>query len=93
MKYKAEIEVPDNADWRTIEDAKLMAEWHRVYSLHDRMSRTDLTDKCGSCKYFLPKNFAGSQCTGYCMGRPHNPSVYKYRTTPKCKSYERREDI
>ena len=91
MKYKAEIEVPDNADWRTIEDAKLMAEWHRVYSLHDRMSRTDLTDKCGSCIYFVicEKGYAGSKCAGTCTARRTN---YKYRTTPKCKKYERRED-
>lgn len=91
MKLKAEIEVPDNADWRAIEDAKLKAEWHRVYSVHDRMSRTDLTDKCGSCKHFVSRPFAGSKCSGDCL-MCHN-NTYKYRTTPKCKKYERREDI
>jgi len=92
MKYRAEIEVPDNADWQTLEGAKLKAEWHKVISLHDRMSRTDLTDKCGSCKHFVicEKGYAGSKCAGICMARRTN---YKYRTTPKCKKYERREDI
>ena len=90
MKYVAEIEVPDGADWQTLEDAKLCAKWRRVYSLHDRMSRTDLTDKCGSCKHFVSRPYAGSKCSGYCMARKTD---YKYRTTPKCKCYERREDI
>lgn len=91
MKYVAEIEVPDGVDWQTLEDAKLCAKWRRVYSLHDRMSRTDLTDKCGSCKYFVlyKDKVAGSHCTGECIARFTN---FKYRTTPKCKCYERRED-
>ena len=91
MKYKAEIEVPDNADWRTIEDAKLRADWHRVYSVHDRMQRTDLTDKCGSCKYFVmyDRKYAGSVCAGTCIAKK---TSYKKRSNPKCKKYERRED-
>lgn len=92
MKYRAEIEVPDNADWQTLEDAKLNAEWHKVVSLHDRMSQTDLTDKCGSCFHFNAKPFAGSKCSGYCMVNVSYKYGLKYRTTPKCKSYERRED-
>jgi hypothetical protein len=92
MKYVAEIEVPDGADWQTLEDAKLCAKWRRVYSLHDRMSRTDLTDKCGSCKYFVRRDYASSKCSGDCVANPYYPKTFKYRTTPKCKCYERRED-
>ena len=89
MIYTAKIEVPDNCSWQTLEDAKLSAEWHRVIERKDRMKNTDLTDKCGSCKYFTLKPDINSCCYGKCeIGH----SGYKTRAYPKCKKYERREN-
>lgn len=91
MKLRAEIEVPDDADEITIEIEKKYANWRRIYSREDRMKRTDLTDKCGSCKHFCPvyRKFIGgtdSLCYGTCAkGRAD-----RTRTTPICKDYERR---
>ena len=33
QKYVAEIFVPNDADWQTIEDAKAKAEWRRIITL------------------------------------------------------------
>lgn len=88
MKLRAEIDLPESADWQTVEDAKLSAVWRRVYSEHERMEMTDLTNKCGSCKYFVlhPKGY--SKCSGDCL----KGKVWRYRTSQICKQYERRED-
>lgn len=95
MKLKAELEinVPDDADFYTIEDAKLQAEqnitWYRVHTKTERMQRTDLSDKCGSCKYFTLKPDLFSCCYGKCeIGH----KGYKTRACPKCKKYERKQD-
>lgn len=89
MKYIAEIEVPDNCTWQTLEDAKLSAEWHRVFPRRERMKETDLTDKCGSCIYFTPKPDLTSCCYGKCeLGK----KGYKTRACRKCKRYERKQD-
>ena len=95
MKFKAELEitVPDDYGVYDIESMKLEAErnivWHRVYEREERMKRTDLTDKCGSCKYFTLKPDFRSCAYGKCeIGH----KGYKTRSTPKCKGYERREN-
>ena len=90
MKFRAEIEVPEGADWQTIEDAKATATWNRIYSKQERMAKTDLTDKCGSCKYFCPfvthyMNGTKSLCHGNCS----KGKTYRSRTNPCCKDYER----
>ena len=94
-KYRAEliVEVPDNADFYAIEDAKLQAErniqWFRVYTKADRMERTNLDNKFGSCKYFTLKPDLFSCCYGKCeMGH----KGYKTRAQKCCKQYERKED-
>lgn len=95
MRFKAELEitVPDNADFYAIEDAKLQAEqyieWRRVIDREERMRKTDLTDKCGSCKYFQPKPDLFSCAYGKCL---LGHKGYKTRAYPKCKGYERREN-
>ena len=91
-KYRAEIEVPDNADCQAIEEAMATAEWRRIYSRHERMSRTDLTDKCGSCKHFCPvyKTFV-TGTDSVCHGNCNKGKVHRSRTTVKCKEYERKD--
>lgn len=89
MKLKAEVEVPENASWQQIEDAKLKAPWRRVVTVDDRMRKTNLEGKCGSCKHFVPKPDLFSKCYGNClMGR----KGYKQRTCKGCKAYERIND-
>ena len=86
MKYKAEIEVPESATWAELEEAKIGAKWEAVYTLPDRMKRTSLEGKCGSCKYFelSPETFNGSH--GFCT---NGREPWRPRTTPACKGYER----
>lgn len=95
MKLKAELEIelPNDADFYAIEDAKLKAEqnikWFRVFDREERMKNTDLTDKCGSCKYFTLKPDLFSCTYGKCEMGHHG---YKPRTQRKCKQYERRDN-
>ena len=94
MKFRAvlEIEVPDNADFYAVEDKKLEAEqhivWNRIVDKVECMARTDLTNKCGSCKYFTLKPDITSCSYGKCnIGH----RGYKQRSCRKCKQYERKE--
>ena len=89
MKLKAEITVSDNATWQEIEDAKLSASWRVITGREALMQKTDLTNKCGSCKYFkLMSSYkkGGTQSMGYCK---LNHNSYHPRTQPKCKKYEK----
>ena len=86
MKLRAEIEIPENSSWQAIEDAQLKAPWHRVITVDDRMRKTNLDGKCGSCVSFVPKPDLFSKCYGNCLkGR----AGYKQRTCKACKAYER----
>ena len=88
MKLIADpIILPDDADWLAIEDAKLKAKWHEVYTRDDLMKKTNLCNKCGSCKFFDP--FKLSPSHGNCTDGIHEP--YRARTTPACKNYERKK--
>lgn len=89
IKYIADpIYLPDNYAWGDLEDAKLSAKWRKVTTQEERMKKTDLTNKCGSCKHFIPKSVAWSSCYGGCdAGHP-----YGQRTRPACKNYERSEE-
>lgn len=95
MKLRAELEIelPDNADFYAIEDAKLQAEqnikWYRVFPKAERMRKTDLNNKCGSCKYFTLKPDFRSCAYGKCE-KGHKG--YRGRSVPCCKQYERIED-
>ena len=84
MKYKAEIEVPNNASWQTIEDAKIKAVWKLVEPKEERMARTNLNNKCGSCKKFCPFD-----CSSYGTCERTHCLFRVSRTRKACKDYER----
>ena len=89
------IELPDNATWDMIEDAKITADrngWKREHTIsqQERMLKTDLEGKCGSCKYFNLKPDLFSCCYGDCSkGR----AGYRPRSQKACKAYERKDDV
>lgn len=87
MKFKAEIEVPDNATWAEIEEAKIKAEWKEVVSTKERMKLTNLEGKCGSCKYFVYKPMGKLKSYGDCT---NGHCGFRQRSTPKCKEYEKK---
>ena len=91
MKMRAEIEVPENACWQAIEDAKLKAEWRTVITVDDRMRKTNLEGKCGSCKYFAPITLALSTSKSYgdCL---NGRKGYRQRSCKACNAYERKDD-
>lgn len=90
MKLRLEVTVPDGCSYTTEQDALFYAVTHnnyqRIMSKQWGMSKTDLTGKCGSCKYFCPiKTYGGGTCYGNCAkGR-----ATRARTTKACKDYER----
>lgn len=97
MKITCQIELPDNADYKTILDAIAQAgrdqsKWKRIESKEALMKKTDLENKCGSCKFFEMRTLtiSKSKCVGDCMkGRAR----YRQRTCPACKLYERKQEI
>ena len=91
MKLRAEIEVPENYSWQQIEDAKLKAPWHKVVTVDDRMRRTNLEGKCGSCKHFVPITLALSTSKSYgnCL---NGRTGFRQRSCKGCKAYERIND-
>ena len=68
--------------------------WKKVDT--DKAHQTDLTNKCGSCKWSVPCKFSEKSTLG-CYVECQNPnkvwrheiSKKRQRTTPKCKYYER----
>lgn len=89
IQYYAEFEVPDNADYLTIEDAKLSAKWkiRKYKTIDERTAETDLSNKCGSCKYFKPRE-GKYKYRGDCeMGRVG----FRMRTLPRCSAYEKKK--
>ena len=86
MILTARIEVPDNAPWQTIEDAKISAKWHRVTSRKDIIDNTDLCDKCGSCKFFELTPCKRNKTYGVCHKGYTSP---RSRSVKKCTQYER----
>ena len=90
MKLRLEVIVPDGCSYTTEQDALFYAVTHnhykRITSKKAWMDKTDLTGKCGSCKYFCPiKTYGGGTCYGNCAkGR-----ATRARTTKACKDYER----
>lgn len=84
QKYRAEILVPDNCDWQTIEDAKSKAEWKRIFTNEERMARTNLDGKCGSCKSFCHKDcFDGKTAYGRCKIK----DTLRERSQKACKTF------
>lgn len=65
-------------------------------SVNFASTETDLTDKCGSCKWAVPHKFAQKgQFGAYVKCKNPNKvwrspvSMIKQRTNPKCRYYER----
>jgi hypothetical protein len=74
--------VDDDADLLTIEHECLTkAKWREVFSRKDIMARTDLSGKCGSCKFFRPQD-------GTCYGACAKGLNYRQRSSKVCKRYE-----
>lgn len=83
-KLRAEIYVSEDADWQEIEDAKLKAEWKRITTKEERMAKTDLTDKCGSCTAFCHKEvFDGKTAYGRCKVK----DTLRERSQKACKTF------
>lgn len=88
LQYR--IELPDNATASEILNAIAQAGrsdqgWKRITTRTDRMKRTNLENKCGSCENFRLGCF--SEAEGRCeKGHP-----YGKRTRPACQDYERRK--
>lgn len=92
MKLRYEVELPDNADAKTILDAMAYAAinesgWRKIFSREYIYRDTDLNNKCGSCKYFKP--YQGKyKLHGDCeMGRVG----FRRRSEPKCSVYEKKK--
>lgn len=95
MKLVCEIELPDNADFKTKLDAMAQAsrdesKWREIYSRETMMDRTNLENKCGSCRYFCPKQYGQSKCYGDCL---KGYAGYKQRSNKACRSYERKKGL
>lgn len=94
--YTKRIELPDNATYEMIEDAKITADrkgWNREEVHPGKLSlnsKADLHNKCGSCvhfQYHIGKR--GGKSKGFCkIGGSGLCRTYK-----ACKYYqERKED-
>ena len=102
MKYRllAEIDLPDDATLDQVADAQVKAEneakWQYIPTREEKLSQTDLTNKCGSCIYFKPRPMLDAKCYGVCTNpkkRWRNKSnALKQRSTLCCTKYERRTD-
>lgn len=100
MKYRltAEIELPDNSSLETVAEAQAIAKnnatWQYIESAEEKLAKTDLTNKCGSCIYFKPRPMLDAKCYGVCQ----NPNkrwrvksnAIRQRSTVCCSKYERR---
>lgn len=94
MKLICEIELPDNASFKTKLDAMASAamdesKWREVFSKAERERRTSLEGKCGSCAYFEPKPQVFAKYYGDCQ-KGH--AGYRQRSCKACVLYERKEN-
>ncbi len=69
--------------------------WKKV-DTKNALQQTDLTNKCGSCKWSVPCKFSEKSSIGSyveCQNPNkvwhHEISKKRQRTTPKCKHYEK----
>lgn len=95
MILQCNVEIPDNADAITRLDAMARASrdeslWREIKTAEARraeiMARTDLCDKCGSCKYFEPTPHKANKSYGVCHKGHVSP---RSRSIKKCVLYER----
>ena len=95
MKLICEIELPDNASFKTKLDAMAQAsrdesKWREVYTKAEIAKKTNLDNKCGSCEHFVPKPQVFAKYYGDCA-KGH--AGYKQRSCKACKLYERKKDV
>ena len=93
VKLICQIELPDNADYKTKLDAIAQAgrdesKWKKAVSKVEIMKRTNLDNKCGSCEHFELIRPDLSKVYGDCMKRR---TECLERTRKACKSYERKQ--
>ena len=69
---------------------------YQVWKKVDKAHQTDLTNKCGSCKWSVPCMFGTKGTFGSCVECRHPNKVWRHeiskkrpRTTPKCSYYEK----
>lgn len=86
----ARIEVPDNAGYADIEEAKIAAKWEveEKGTKEERMRKTDLSGKCGSCRWF-------TECAGTAHGDCKNLAApisvrWNRGRTQTCSKHESR---
>lgn len=89
IKYTAEFSLPDDATYAEIEEAKINAEWkwRPILTKAEKAAMTDLTDKCGSCKYFIPKEGKYNLRGDCAAGR----TGFRQRSLHKCSAYEKKK--
>ena len=99
MILQCNVEIPDNADAITRLDAMARASrdeslWREIKTPEARraeiMARTDLCEKCGSCKYFEPTPHKANKSYGICHKGYVSP---RGRTSKACKQYERKKNV
>lgn len=89
---KDKVELPDDATYEDIVDALITADrkgWKRqdVMTVKEKMEKTNLDHKCGSCIYFQPRPYCGSECYGNCIAG----KAWGARTRKACKDYKKKE--
>lgn len=97
MRLLCEITIPDNSDYKTKLDAMAEASrneslWREVKTRDERsaeiMERTDLTSKCGSCKFFNSVKCGRCKAYGICTKGYTSP---RPRSLKGCSQYERKK--
>ena len=91
--YTARIEVDDNASLADIADAQLSAKWtvENKETKADRMRKTPLAGKCGSCRWFSACPTWKAKSYGDCKNMDAPITVRWGRSrTQTCKKYESR---
>lgn len=92
MKLTCEIAIPASASKRQklaaiAKAGSDLSMWKESSSIDEIMKKTDLKNKCGSCKYFISKPDLNSKCYGECAKGRHG---YKQRSNRACTLYEER---
>ena len=91
--YTARVEVPDNASLADIVDAQLSAKWtvEKKETKADRMCKTSLCGKCGSCRWFAACPTYRAKSYGDCKN-PDAPITVRWgrSRTQTCQKYEAR---
>ena len=91
LVYTARVEVPDNASLADIVDAQLSAKWkcENKETKADRMRKTPMDKKCGSCRWFVLCPTWRAKSYGDCKNPDAEITVRWGRSRSQtCKKYE-----